>query len=950
MKLDYQAIETRWKKVWEETHLYRVTEDRSKPKYYVLDMFPYPSGAGLHVGHPLGYVASDIYARYKRMKGFNVLHPMGYDAFGLPAEQYALDTGVHPAKSTSDNITRYRAQLDNIGFSFDWSRQVRTDDPSYYRWTQWIFLKLYGHYYDKRADKALPIENLVAAFEKAGSDGIAAACSPHDPFTAEMWTQMNPAAKESMLMNYRLAFRKTGYVNWCEALGTVLANDEVKDGLSERGGFPVVQKEMMQWSLRVTAYAERLLTGMDSIQWSDSLKTVQRNWIGRSEGAYIDFKVEGLDGTSVRIFTTRPDTLFGCSFLVLAKDHDLVPMIASPNEKGTIQEYLERSRSKTSDSRASGQKTTDGAWTGAYAIHPVTGEKMEIWIADYVLKDYGTGAIMAVPGDDERDLAFAVYHRLPLLEIIDRSGAHQPAMEDRQGVLMNSDFLNGLTVDQAISRILDYLEKNQLGTRQIAYKLRDANFSRQRYWGEPFPVYYDAEGLVHEMEPSTLPHVLPELDDFKPSPDGRSPLARLDDWARPSAGISRETDTMPGYAGSSWYFLRYMDPSNDTAFASDDALQYWQDVDLYVGGIEHAVGHLMYSRFWHKFLYDLGRVPTQEPFRKLINQGMIQGIVESLLLYKERFNGKARFISSELAAARGLSDDTFSRIPVHIQFVSAYGQPISHLNAEGVAAFVKWRPEYADAEFECFDGIRNAADMGDALLYTHSEVGKMSKRYHNVVNPDDVIDRYGADCFRMYEMFLGPIEQSKPWDTMGIEGISKFLRKLWSLYVNDQDEWVVSHDAPAEASMRILHATIKKTNEDIERFSFNTAISQFMICVNELRKTGERSAEVLTPLVQLIAPFAPFLAEELWAHLGQAGSVHTSVFPVVDEKWLVSNTVLYPVCVNGKKRSELILPAGTSNEVIEQEAKGLPDVKKWLEGETIKKVVIVPGKMVNIVI
>ena len=950
MKLEYNTIESKWKKIWEENNLYKVTEDTSRPKFYVLDMFPYPSGAGLHVGHPLGYVASDIYARYKRMKGYNVLHPMGYDAFGLPAEQYALDTGVHPAKSTTDNITRYRAQLDNIGFSFDWSRQVRTDDPSYYRWTQWIFLQLYSHYYDKHADKAMPITNLISVFEKSGSVGVQAASSSHASFNAIEWNAMTPAEQEAVLMNYRLAFRKVGYVNWCEALGTVLANDEVKDGVSERGGFPVIQKEMMQWSLRVTAYAERLLQGMETIQWSESLKTIQRNWIGKSEGAYIDFRIEGMEEVSVKVFTTRPDTIFGCTFLVLAKDHDLVSSLTTLSQDHSISAFIAMSNAKSTDSRTAGQKTTDGAWTGSFAIHPITGEKIPIWIADYVLKDYGTGAIMAVPGDDERDLAFARFHTLPVVEIIDRTGVNAGAAEDKQGILMNSSFLNGLAIEAATAAMLDYLEQNHLGTRHVAYKLRDANFSRQRYWGEPFPVYYDAVGLVHQMDESALPHKLPELDDFKPSPDGRSPLARLDHWARPEPGISRETDTMPGYAGSSWYFLRYMDPGNTSAFASPEAIHYWQDVDLYVGGVEHAVGHLMYSRFWHKFLYDLGYVPTQEPFKKLVNQGMIQGVIESIYMLKERVDGKVRFISSEVITAKGIAADALSSIPVHISFVSAYGSPNSHLDARGIEAFIKWRPEYADASFECADGTYQLPVLEGAVLYTQSEVGKMSKRYHNVVNPDDVIEKYGADCFRMYEMFLGPIEQSKPWDMMGIEGISKFLRKLWSMFYNDQDEWIVTSESPKESSYRTLHATIKKTNEDIERFSFNTAISQFMICVNELRKTEERSAEILIPLVQVISPFAPFLTEELWQQLGQPGSVHTSAFPAHDEKWLVNTSINYPVCINGKKRSELILPAGTPNSAIESAAKELPEIIKWLEGQAIKKVIIVPDKMVNIVI
>ena len=946
MKLDYQAIESKWRKIWADTRLYQVTEDSTRPKYYVLDMFPYPSGAGLHVGHPLGYVASDIYARFKRMQGFNVLHPMGYDAFGLPAEQYALDTGVHPAVSTSENITRYRAQLDNIGFSFDWNRQVRTDDPSYYKWTQWIFLQLYHHYYDKSAQKAKPIVDLIDHFESSGTDGIHAAATPHAPFNASAWKAMTAEEKQNVLMNYRLAFRKTGYVNWCEALGTVLANDEVKDGVSERGGHPVVQKEMMQWSLRVTAYADRLLSGMEDIQWSESLKTIQRNWIGRSEGAFIDFELENASAGRVKVFTTRPDTIFGCGFLVLANDHELVPQLTTDSQKAKVEQHLNSS----SNTLKTAPKTTAGAWTGSYAYHPITKAKIPVWIADYVLKDYGTGAIMAVPGDDDRDLAFAQHHQLPILPIIDRSSVSGAEMGDRQGLMINSSFLDGLQVDQAIHRMLDYLEEHALGTRHIAYKLRDANFSRQRYWGEPFPITYHEDGQIHALNADQLPLELPELDDFKPSPDGRSPLARLDAWAQPAPGQYRETDTMPGYAGSSWYFLRYMDPHNPAAFASKEALHYWQDVDLYVGGVEHAVGHLMYSRFWHKFLYDLGYVPTEEPFKKLINQGMIQGIIESLLMLKDRTDGQIHFVSADVAAARNIPAESLASIPVHISFVSAYGQPNSHLDANGLNAFIQWRSEYANAVFECADGMYRAPDFTNAVFYTQSEVGKMSKRYHNVVNPDDVIEKYGADCFRMYEMFLGPIEQSKPWDTMGIEGISKFLRKLWSLFYDEQGQWLVTDDEPKDGSMRILHATIKKTGEDIERFSFNTAISQFMICVNELRKSDERSQIVLKPLVQLIAPFAPFISEELWARLDGNGSVHQSSFPGFDEKWLVSSTSTYPVCVNGKRRAEIILPAGTPNEVIEKSAMEMPDIIKWLEGQSVKKVVIVPGKMVNIVL
>ena len=948
MKLDYQQIEAKWKEAWERDSLYRIEEDPARPKYYVLDMFPYPSGAGLHVGHPLGYVASDIVARYMRKKGYNVLHPMGYDAFGLPAEQYALDTGVHPAKSTSDNIVRFREQLDNIGLSFDWSREVRTDDPAFYKWTQWIFLKLFNHYYDTELNKAQPISKLVSIFEREGNETVKAVHSQKTFFHAEAWNRMTPQEKNSVLMNYRLAYRKIGYVNWCEALGTVLANDEVKDGVSERGGFPVVQREMLQWSLRITAYAERLISGMDTLEWSDSLKTIQRNWIGRSEGAFINFKVAGQQ-ESIRIFTTRPDTIFGCTFMVLAPDHDLVKIITPDSDEARVADWLIGYRERAAEQKVAGQKTLHGIWIGAMAIHPITGNLLPIWIADYVLKDYGTGAIMAVPGDDERDFNFAKHNELPVVEIISRDNVVNAVMEDRQGTLTNSSFLDGLPVDEAITTIIEYLEKHGLGTRQVEYKLRDANFSRQRYWGEPFSIYYDEDGIAHSLPEEALPHLLPELDDFKPSPDGRSPLARNHEWSKPKPGMYMETDTMPGYAGSSWYFLRYMDPHNPNEFASQKNIDYWKDVDLYVGGVEHAVGHLMYSRFWHKFLHDLGLVPTEEPFKKMVNQGMIQGIVENVIMLKSKKNGRAHFISSEVVDVIGLPEELLSYLPVHIDFVSNYGQPNSHLNADGIRAFVKWRPEYENAIFECAEGVFEYPNVQGATLNTYSEVGKMSKRYHNVVNPNDVIAKYGADCFRMYEMFLGPVEQSKPWDTMGIEGVSKFLKKLWGLYYDENGNWIVTSNPPKEESQRALHATIKKTAEDIERFSFNTCISQFMICVNELRKQDEHSSEILGPLANVIAPFAPFIAEQLWYDLGQKESVHLAPFPMHDEKWLVSNTVTYPVCINGKRRSEIVLPVNSPQDQIEKEAKALPEIIKWMEGKPAKKVIIVPDKMINIV-
>lgn len=949
MKFDFKDIEARWKQVWVETGLNKVNIDKEKPKFYVLDMFPYPSGAGLHVGHPLGYVASDIYSRYKRMTGFNVLHPMGYDAFGLPAEQYALDTGVHPADSTSANIKRYRSQLDNIGFSYDWSRQVRTDDPSYYKWTQWIFLQLYNHYYDTGLNKAVPVKELVERFGKSGSANLQAASSKYNEFTAEEWKAMTTAQQHSILMNFRLAFRTVGYVNWCEALGTVLANDEVKDGVSERGGFPVVQKEMLQWSLRITAYAERLLSGLDNLDWNDSIKSIQKNWIGKSTGASIRFQVSDMDDTSIEVFTTRPDTIFGSTFIVLAPDHDLAPSLTSENQKEIVDAFIKQFLNSGSSDKSS-QKDSSGVWTGSYAIHPITKKQIPIWLGDYVLKAYGTGAIMAVPSDDSRDRAFATKYDLPIIEVIDRSQYPGSEIGDKQGILQNSDFLNGFQVAEAIHKMNDYLVTNNLGNAKTEYKLRDANFSRQRYWGEPFPVYYTTDGVDHGVDENDLPVVLPDLDDFKPSPDGRSPLARLDEWVHFEEGKSRETDTMPGYAGSSWYYLRYMDPHSDKALASPEALAYWKEVDLYVGGVEHAVGHLMYARFWHKFLYDLGYLPTEEPFKKLINQGMIQGVIEYLFLKKEKVNDIPWFYSADVVESKKIPRGELALIPVHIDFVSNYGQTTSYLDAEGIRSFLIWRNEYENAAFECSDKVYYSEDLEGAKMQTLSEVGKMSKRYHNVVNPDDVIATYGADCFRMYEMFLGPIEQSKPWDTLGIEGINKFIRKVWSLFYNEQEEWVVDDSEPTPETNRIIHATIKKVGEDIERFSFNTAISQMMICVNEFRKQQVQSRSVLQTYLRILAPFAPFITEELWKQCGNSTSIHLESFPTYDAKWLETTSIIYPVCINGKKRAEVELDKGLSNQEIEASAKALPEIQKWLDGQAIKKVIIVKDKMVNLVI
>lgn len=1031
--MDYnpQQIEPKWRQYWSENQVNAVSMDTEKPKFYVLDMFPYPSGAGLHVGHPLGYIATDIYARYKKLNGFNVLHPMGYDAFGLPAEQYAIQTGVHPAVSTDKNIAMYRSQLDNLGFNYDWSRAVKTCEPKYYKWTQWIFKLLFEHYYDLAQDKALPIQDLVATFEQSGNAGVTAFTAQEETFTAEAWRAMPRKAQDDVLMNYRLAYRKVGYVNWCEALGTVLANDEVKDGVSERGGHPVTKKAMMQWSLRITAFAERLLKGLDTLDWSDALKAAQRNWIGRSEGAAVFFEVEGAD-TPIEIFTTRPDTIFGATFMVLAPEHELVAQITTPSQQAEIDQYLEYVQSRSDLERMADTKTVSGAFTGGYAKHPFTGERIPIYIAEYVLKDYGTGAIMAVPSDDERDHRFATHFGLPVVEVVDKSAYPDAGIGDKVGTIINSDFLNGLSVKEAIQAMFQKVEALGIGKKKVNYKLRDANFSRQRYWGEPFPVAYDADGIAVLDE--ELPVTLPDLDNFEPTASGKSPLSRLTDWVNTPDGLTRETDTMPGYAGSSWYFLRYMDADNDEAFASPQALQYWQSVDLYMGGNEHAVGHLMYSRMWHKFLYDLGYVPTDEPFKKLINQGMIQGrsnfvyraneaMAETMLrrqLKEYGFDFQAeypiagryvdfampqhklaievksgsdlkRFVEQarpaieaegwrllalpmqDLAKYVNNFDHIIKRINRAIEGDIDYSQldaevdrpvffsldvvekykldtlvttlhvdvNIVHNDYLDMDAFTQWRPDYSKAVF-----VTNE----DGKYRCGHAVEKMSKSKYNVVNPDLMVEKYGADCFRMYEMFLGPIEQSKPWDTNGIEGVSKFLRKLWSLFYS-LDGWHVTDEAPTKAEYKALHTLIKKLHDDIERFSFNTCISGMMVSVNELKKLNCHKRDILQPLTVLIAPFAPHLADELWHALGNSGSVHThAAYPAFEEKYMAEDSIEYPVSINGKKRASAEFPADTAREDIEKAVLAMPQVQKWTEGKTINKVIVVPKRMINIVV
>lgn len=975
MEYNPRNIELKWQKYWKENNTYKVSNESDKPKFYVLDMFPYPSGAGLHVGHPLGYIASDIYSRFKRLQGFNVLHPMGYDAFGLPAEQYAIQTGVHPEISTNENIEQFRKQLDNIGFSYDWSREIKTCDPEYYKWTQWIFSQLYLHYYDNNAQKARPIDELISAFEKNGTHGIHAACGEIKNFSAEEWNNFSYEAKDDILTNYRLVYRKMGFVNWCEELGTVLANDEVVDGVSERGGFPVTKRPMVQWSLRTTAYAERLLQGLQNVNWSDALKTQQLNWIGKSEGAQVFFQIKNSE-KSFEIFTTRPDTIFGSTFAVLAPEHALISEIVTEDKRQEILDYLEYVKSRSDLERKSDVKRITGTFTGAYAINPFSGKEIPIWTSEYVLADYGSGAIMAVPSNDERDNAFAQHFNLEIIPVIDQSDYPNASIEDKIGTLINSDFLNGLSVNDAIAKILEEIEAKGIGKRRINYKLRDANFSRQRYWGEPFPVYYDNKGIAHLLPSNELPVELPAIADFKPK-NGESPLKQAIEWVNFSDGYHRETDTMPGFAGSSWYFLRYMDPNNSSALASNEALNYWQDVDLYIGGAEHAVGHLLYSRMWHKFLFDIDVVPTDEPFKRLVNQGMIQGVSEKLYLYKEipnqlsipienswqnldLPNGATHlFVSEELTNNYGGSEDMerFSALHTHIEFVSDYGLPEPYLNQEGIKAFTDWRKDYADAVFLTKNGyyfrdqFTPFGNETSGQFYTLTEVEKMSKSKYNVINPDDVINDYGADCFRMYEMFLGPLEQAKPWDTKGIDGVAKFLRRLWSMYYDTNGQWL-PNDTPAQKeSLKALHQCIKKLTGDIEKFSFNTTISALMICVNELKKTKETSLEVLNPLVRLVAPFAPHLAEELWSKIEtDSKTVLDSSFPILDENHLVEDSIVYPIAVNGKRKYELEFPADASANDIENVVKAHPNIEKWTGGASIKKMIIVPKKMINIVV
>lgn len=939
--MEYQAreIEPKWQKYWQENHTYRVSNDTDRPKYYVLDMFPYPSGAGLHVGHPLGYIASDIFARYKRLSGYNVLHPMGYDSFGLPAEQYAIQTGIHPAIATEANIKRYREQLENLGFSFDWNREVQTSDPAYYKWTQWIFQQLFQHYYDQAAKKALPISSLVERLATAGNSNIQAACDDDTPIiTATQWQQMSEKEQQLFLLNYRLTFPEESFVNWCPELGTVLSNDEVKDGVSERGGYPVERKLMAQWSMRITAYADRLLEGLDDIDWPASLKEQQRNWIGRSQGASVKFPLADDHHKTIEVFTTRVDTIFGVTFMVLAPEHELVVQITTEEQRAEVEAYKTWAASRSERERMAEVKKVTGAFTGAYCINPVNDEKVPIYIADYVLAGYGTGAVMAVPSGDQRDWNFATHFSLPIIPILDaQQNIDEQADATKEGRYVNSGLINGLAYEEAVPKLINWLEERKLGKGKIQYRLRNAVFSRQRYWGEPVPAYWK-NGVPYLVPEKELPLVLPTVDKYLPTATGEPPLGRATDWKYQDQ-YEYELSTMPGWAGSSWYFYRYMDPQNDQAFASKEAIDYWQDVDLYLGGSEHAVGHLLYSRFWNHFLYDFGIVPKKEYARKLINQGMIQGIIEYIHLVKAAEGDKRRiFVSADCLDQ--YPDAEFALIPVHVDFVNDYGKEDSYLSAEGIAKFVEWRPDYEAAEF-----ITNS----DNQLVTKSETGKMSKRYFNVVNPDDVVERYGADCFRMYEMFLGPLEAAKPWNTSSISGVSRFLGSFWRLFY-DRENWLVTEDEATKDELKVLHTAIKKVTEDVDRFSFNTCVSAFMVATKELDKLNCHKRIVLEPLLILMAPFAVHICEELWSILGHSSSVHHQAWPALDEQWLVEDSVTYPIAINGKTRATVAFPADAAKADLEKAAPDLPAIQKYLEGKTIRKIIVVPGRMINIVV
>ncbi len=920
MDYNFKEIESKWKSYWAANQTFKAVEDHSRPKYYVLDMFPYPSGAGLHVGHPLGYIASDIFSRYKRLCGFNVLHPMGYDAFGLPAEQYAIQTGQHPAVTTAKNIARYREQLDRIGFSYDWSREVRTCEPAYYKWTQWAFIKMFGSWYDNSLQKARPVEELEERFAASGTEGLDAACTEELDFTAEQWNAMSERERYDVLMNYRIAYQGETSVNWCPQLGTVLANDEVKEGYSVRGGFPVEQKKMTQWQLRVSAYAARLLDDLDTLDWTDSLKDMQKNWIGRSQGAEMVFKAYNGDSEyDMTIFTTRADTVFGVTFMVLAPESEWVGKLTSDSQKEAVEEYLAMAKKKTERERLAETRKVTGVFSGSYAVNPLTGKRVPVWISEYVLAGYGTGAIMAVPAHDSRDYAFARTFDLPVIPLIEGCDVSESSFDAKEGIMCNSGFLDGMTVKEAIPAAIDYVEQHGIGHRKINYRLRDAIFSRQRYWGEPFPVYFK-DGMAVPLDLDRLPLELPEIDQYRPTESGEPPLGRASDWT--IDGYPIEKSTMPGFAGSSAYYLRYMDPHNDSALVGKEADEYWRNVDLYIGGTEHATGHLIYSRFWNKFLYDLGYVCEKEPFKKLINQGMIQG----------RSNFVYRIINTNTFVSYGLKD-SYETTEIHVDV------NIVNNDRLDTEAFRKWMPDFADAEFILEDG-EYICGYG---------VEKMSKSMYNVVNPDMICDTYGADTLRLYEMFLGPLEQSKPWDTKGIDGVNRFLKRVWRLFY-DRDGFIVTDEKASPAELKTLHRLIGKARTDIENFSFNTAVSAFMIAVNELYEHQCHKREVLEPLIILLSPFAPHIAEELWEALGHNDSITFASFPEYVEAYTVESECTYAVSFNGKTRFTVSLPKDMSREDVEANVRSMEQTARYLGDLNIVKVIVVPGKIVNIVI
>ena len=954
MDYNFNEVEKKWQEHWRDNNVYKVDIDKSKPKFYILDMFPYPSGAGLHVGHPLGYIASDIYARYKRLKGFNVLHPMGYDAYGLPAEQYAIQTGTHPAITTEKNINRYREQMDKIGFCYDWDREVRTSDPEYYKWTQWTFIQLFNSYYCNQSKKAQPIADLMKRFSTQGTEGLDAACSKPLDFTAEQWNAMSEKEQQEILMNYRLAYLADTMVNWCPELGTVLANDEVADGLSVRGGHPVVRKTMKQWLLRITAYAERLLEGLETIEWSESIKEVQRNWIGKSMGASLFFDIADKD-INIEVFTTRADTLFGATFMVLAPEHEIISSITTDEQREAVEEYVTWAKNRSERERMSEVKKVSGVFTGAYGINPFTGARIPIWVADYVLMGYGTGAIMAVPAHDSRDFAFARHFNLPIIQVVAKPGEEasdasqwEESFDAKEGVMVNSDFLNGLTVKDAIATMIAKVEEKGIGKGKTNYRLRDAIFSRQRYWGEPFPIYYK-DGMPYALDESRLPLELPPIDAYKPTENGEPPLARAKNWTT-EEGYPLETNTMPGFAGSSGYYLRYMDPRNNDEFVSKEANDYWQQVDLYIGGAEHGTGHLIYSRFWNKFLFDIGATCKDEPFQKMINQGMIQGRTSfvyrvNIQKFKDYFAGKEmpfdveRLDSANLFVSKNIEGREYYSDPIRVDI------SMVHNDILDIEEFKQWRDDLKGAEF-----VFEQDKEGNPIYVCGWEVEKMSKSKFNVQNPDDLVEKYGADTLRLYEMFLGPLEQSKPWDTQGIEGVYRFIRKFWRLYTDENNEFSFSDEPATKEELKSLHKLIKKEEDDIERISFNTVVSAFMICVNELTDLKCSKREILEPLAIMISPYAPHLAEELWHQMGHNDSVVMQKFPEFVESYIVENNFTYPVSINGKKRFDLELPIALSPAEIEKIVVATPEAAKWTEGKSIKKVIVVPKKIINIVI